>query len=287
MKRFFYLLLISLGFAALTACSDDDKEEPTASTPDKKLVSKIVVTSEDYSEEEEENSEMTFEYDTQNRLVSMTGSTTGEDAYNIKETFTYSENTITTLSVWTAIEEEYTSEETGVYTLNKDGYVGTWKQEEDGEVSEGKITYDANGYFLSSEIWDAEESRNKSEERAEWKDGNLVKVIGSGENAFTTLEYGELPNNANLDFTYLFAGSEWMSCLAFGGSGIKPFGYFGKRSANLPVKESDSEEDTYYLYQYESDSEGNIVKVTVTGYDNTSKEAESVTVYTISYINAQ
>lgn len=256
------------------------EEDPTVPSKSKKLVSKVVMNSED---EEDGNSEITFEYDSQNQLISMSSISKGEDSYSSKEVITYSDNTITFSSTWT--NEEGTSEEKSTYILNQDGNVETWKQEEKGEISEGKITYDENGYFLSSEKWD-NESQIKSAERAEWQNGNLVKAIGS-QNNYSQIEYGVLPNNANLDFIYMFCQTEWLTCLAFNGSGIKPFGYFGKRSANLPIKESDPEESTYSLYNYETDSEGYVIKVTVTDYNNTSNEVEYVTVYTISYIDAQ
>ncbi len=256
------------------------EEDPTVPSKYKKLISKIVMNSED---EEDGNSEITFEYDSQNRLISMSSISKGEDSYSSKEVITYSDNTISFSSTWT--NEEGTSEEKSTYILNQDGNVETWKQEEEDEISEGKITYDENGYFLSSETWD-NESQIKFAERAEWHNGNLIKAIGSQDN-YSQIEYGELLNNANLDFIYMFCQTEWLTCLAFNGSGIKPLGYFGKRSANLPIKESDPEESTYSLYNYETNSEGYVIKVTVTDYNNTSNEVEYTTVYTISYIDAQ
>ena len=54
-----------------------------------------------------------------------------------------------------------------------------------------------------------------------------------------------------------------MDCLAFGESGIKAFGYFGKRSAYLMSKEKDGYNNDEHVFEYRTDNEGYIREITV------------------------
>lgn len=251
----------------------------------KKLISKIEAKVTMYEHETYSyTARLVFEYDDRNRVVS---EKTYDDEGIEQEwavNYTYSENTITS--------EDEGEKDKYIYTLNKDGNVESWTNiYNNGELHDmGKLVYDENGYFISSSSEYQGDSTDKNSERAEWKDGNLVKVVDN-DNGTTTVEYGNLPNRMNLDLNYLFANTEWLGCMAFEGTGIKHLGYIGKRSANLMTKETETADEKgkpgyEYVYTYQTDNDGLVVSGTYTGYREDGSK-EEYTEYTITYIDAK
>ena len=85
--------------------------------------------------------------------------------------------------------------------------------------------------------------------------------------------------------SFMNNSTAWLDCLAFEESGIKAFGYFGKRSAYLMSKEKDGYNNDEHVFEYRTDNEGNIREITVTTYDG-QHQVSSKRIHTISYIDA-
>lgn len=262
---------------------------PDAGTYDK-LVSKIDVTRTYIwqTDSETSKSQWLFAYDAQNRITSfkeyriLDGKPTPDEFYE----FAYSGNTIT--SEETIYDNNRTEETQIIYILNSEGNIVEWSDNytEMGKPfnNKGKITY-KDGYFSSSVI--TYSGGDKYSDYAIWENGNLVKAADSDNNRYYTLiEYSNILNDYNIDFNYLLAESEWLDCLAFEGRGMKPFGYFGKRSAYLISKETDSYDNNTYTHEYKTDSKGYINEIILTRYDSKG-EKTSEKVLEISYIDAK
>ena len=299
---------IICGSTTITITVEQKGKKEDGSEPDvdpmpvsKRLISKIT-----YKRGTIDRSEITFTYDSENRVIGgkeilyRENGTTEDEG---KVTWTYSDNTITQYQK--SEDGSYSSEDEIVYTLDETGKVVSWtgefKETQNGAMrtffkEEGKHHYDADNYLqsvdikrkdLQSDAW----SESASQDICEWEKGNLVFVKngsgGDGDRYTATMEYGDVPNNANLDLNFCLAQSEWLDCLAFGEPGIKLFGrYLGTRSAHLMTKETNHYENNYYIYKYELDDAGNVGKVTVTEYTKEGVK-ENDRVYTITYIDAQ
>lgn len=259
---------------------------PDAGTYDK-LVSKIEITRTGTGFKTT-YSEWLFTYDSKNRITSYYeyyNIVNGNKSLEWSHDYTYSSNTIT------ALEKEYTGDKTfeylNTFNQNEKGNIIEWKKDynEIGipEVDKGKLTY-KDGYFSSSATTAGE--TEPYGDLATWENGNLVKVAYSDERYHTTIEYGNIRNVYNIDFNYLIAESETLLCLGFGDWGMKPFGYFGKRSTYLMTKESDSYDNRFYMYEYKTNAQGYIEQIITTMYDS-SGEIEEQKVHTISYIDAK
>ena len=285
------VITVTIEQKSVTEKGEIPDDEINAPGEFKNLVSKIEIeTTISYSQTEKSRSEWIFTYDDRNRIVSFEG----YDIYNEKReidwsyTFTYSGNTIHSLEKLYESDSDEIYESRGTYTLDDNQNVIEWKEEynETGtpEENHGKITYE-DGYFASSESTVSES--DPSIDQAIWENGNLVSAVYEDHYTYvSTMEYGDTPNCANLDFNYLLAGTEWLYCLAFEGEGMKPFGYFGHRSRNLMTKEKDSHNGHYYIYEYKTDNEGNITEIKVTSHDSDGK-VEEQNIYKISYISAK
>lgn len=260
---------------------------PDAGTYDK-LVSKIDVTNTNIWQTGSvtSNTEWSFAYDNQNRITFYKEYSTVDGG--LSSEFAYSGNTIT--SVETIYDNNAIEEIRSTYILNAEGNIVEWSDNytEMGKPfnNKGKITY-KDGYFASSETtYSGGSDYSDYSDYAIWENGNLVKAADSDNRYYTLIEYGNIRNDYNIDFNYLLAESEWLDCLAFEGRGMKPFGYFGKRSAYLISKETDSYDNNTYTHEYKTDSKGYINEIILTRYDSKG-EKTSEKVLKISYIDAK
>lgn len=182
--------------------------------------------------------------------------------------------------------------ETGELTLNAEGYAVEAKYESnnDGDIETYQISYQ-DGYAITSEqIVD----ENRYLEKAEWKNGNLMKVssfIDSNGFGFSEIIYGDIVNHpdVSIDLNFVIANTEWYDCFCEDGNyGLKVCGLFGKRSKNMMIKEkeidylSSGPEERSYTYTYENDTKGFITKITVDN-NNGGPQSNSNGIYTINY----
>lgn len=257
---------------------------PDAGTYDK-LVSKIDVTNTNIWQTGSvtSNTEWSFAYDNQNRITFYKEYSTVDGG--LSSEFAYSGNTIT--SVETIYDNNAIEEIRSTYILNAEGNIVEWSNNyiEMGKPfnNKGKITY-KDGYFSSSVI--TYSGGDEYSDYVIWENGNLVKAADSDNRYHTLIEYGNIRNDYNIDFNYLLAESEWLDCLAFEGRGMKSFGYFGKRSAYLISKETDSYDNNTYTHEYKTDSKGYINEIILTRYDSKGDKT-SEKVLKISYIDAK
>lgn len=98
----------------------------------------------------------------------------------------------------------------------------------------------------------------------------------------STFEYGELPNNANLNLSYLLL----MNSHSYNTLLITPmlFDWGGKRDSNMPKVRNTWDygvsptAEINYTYDYETDGEGNIVRIT-----EKAGSEQSIKTYSITY----
>lgn len=183
--------------------------------------------------------------------------------------------------------------ETGELTLNAEGYAVEAKYESnnDGDIETYQISYQ-DGYAITSErIVD----ENRYLEKAEWKNGNLMKVssfIDSNGFGFSEIIYGDIVNHpdVSIDLNFVIANTEWYDCFCEDGNyGLKVCGLFGKRSKNMMIKEKEIDylssgpaQERSYTYTYENDTKGFITKITVDN-NNGGPQSNSNGIYTINY----
>ena len=193
------------------------------------------------------------------------------------------------------------TEDVTVFTLDDNNRVTTvtyaWYDGDDVVEGEAIVQYDANGYAtggtdtytLSYDPGNVYEDVSK----AEWQDGNLVKVANDyyGENSEDYVAEMRYENPAyinnpevNVDLTWIICESEWMSCFITDMTGaVNAFGYMGKRGNLMMTHEYDR---SYYggntEYSYEYDDLNRPVKVhkTCTWSDGNV----STYTYTITYM---
>jgi hypothetical protein len=185
-------------------------------------------------------SSTTFEYDSDNRLVKV------QSNGNAPTNIIYSANTIQA--------DYYGGGEYSItYRLNSKGYV-----EDDGTNS---YSYDSNG-FLSLR---KDKSDDETYGSYSWQNGNLQSLINkfilSGDNFYMTetltFEYGALPNKpCGIDIARFITA-------AIGGWRELPiYDLFGKSMKNLPSRMELQTWGTFLLYNYQTDSNGYVTKVT-------------------------
>lgn len=227
-----------------------------------KLISKILYT-EEYNEDADEDDtyESIFTYDEQNRVIKISS---GEAIWS----YTYSDKTI--------IEKE--GEEEFIYTIDNNDRIVSWSTEEPEKPNggywsqSGKHHYDENGYLtlvdITTNVKNGTESAETylSQDFCEWNEGNIVKAGEKDSDTFyTSIEYGNIDNTANLDLNFFLPQTEWLSCLAFGSTPlIKGLGYIGKRSAKLMTKETD--EYGFHTYEYKMNDDKTIESISVVSH---------------------
>lgn len=245
----------------------------------------------------------TYTYDNQNRIIKVREDETLENGKMeyLEETYTYKDNTITSKT-----SSSYDNDEVdkAVYILGEDGNIATYEilETEAGTSSwknKGTLSYDKDGHLsiATMKVADSSSGNEDEEDRAVWKDGNLVKVYddyyGSGQkDTYSEMSYEnpEYVNNQsiNLDLNYVVCDTEWLDCFAFGGRYIKPYGHIGKRSKNYMTKEYDGYHGDHCIYEYKFDEKGLPVQVVKKRYyakDNYFSKDELT--YTITYQAAQ
>lgn len=253
-----------------------------------KLISKIVVTEEysEYAEEDKDDTyEMIFTYDEQNRLIKISDAA-GEAFYS----YTYSNKTI--------IEKDYEKEYT--YTIDNDRIV-SWSTEEPEKPNggywkqSGKHHYDENGYLtlvdITTNVKNGTEPAETytEQEFGEWKEGNMVQAgEKDSDRCYTSIEYGNIDNTANLDLNFIFTKSEWLDFFALGGDPrmMKVTGYMGKRSAKLMTKVTDHYDNDYYTYEYKMNDDKTIESVVIVRHNADGKVTEKEKC-TLTYMDAK
>lgn len=245
-----------------------------------KLISKLVSTQEysEYAEEgEDETNEMIFTYDEQNRLIKISD-TSGEALWS----YTYSDKTI----IEKDGEKEYT------YTIDNNR-IESWSTEDTDEKQSGKHHYDENGYLtlvdITTNVKNGTEPAETytEQEFGEWKEGNMVQAgEKDSDRCYTSIEYGDIDNTANLDLNFLFTETEWLDFFAFNDVRMmKATGYMGKRSAKLMTKVTDHYDNDYYTYEYKMNDDKTIESVVIVRHDADGKVTEKEKC-TLTYIDA-
>lgn len=241
-----------------------------------KLISKVVVTEEynKFPEEDEDTSyEMIFTYDEQNRLTKITG--------EYFCSYTYSDETI----IEKDGEKEYT------YTI-ANGRIESWSTEDLDKKQSGEHHYDKNGYLtlvdMTTNVKNGTEPAKLEQDFCEWKEGNMVQAgEKDSDRCYTSIEYGDIDNTANLDLNFLLTETEWLDFFAFDDVRMmKATGYMGKRSAKLMTKVTDHYNNDYYTYEYKMNDDQTIESVSVVSQkaDGTVTKKEK---YTLTYMDAK
>ena len=232
-----------------------------------------------------------FEYDDFNRVIVMDVQRTesgeeGEVWDDMVVSFGYGEGGMATAEeYWHNGELEFAIETD--YRTNEEGLVRqfvSW-------VTEDGMGYEEEGVMEHDSEWHAVYAQQGEDwYEADWMDGNLRSVTylydGSEGKECAEMRYDnpELANRmeVNVDFNWLFATSEWMTCWGFGTMGVKPFDLMGQRSALLMTEEYDEYEGRRTWYEYKLD--GNACPVEVRAVTVAEDGSETMTaVYRIEY----
>lgn len=179
--------------------------------------------------------------------------------------------------------EVETSKDRFTILLDEAGYA---RQTTAGGQTTGTYRYNANGYYYEPEA-----------DGGSWSDYqyllagdrcNLAMIKKHGMTKFSevpgllfrsTFEYGELPNNASLNLSYLITQDSHSN-----NAPPMLFDWGGKRDSNMPKVRNTQDygsspmQETSYLYTYEKDTEGNIIRIT----EKTDTD-RTINVYTIAY----
>lgn len=302
---------IICGSTTITITVEQKGKKEDGSEPDEpvvpsvnKLIAKIRYTREfdAHGSGTTRATEYSFTYDAQNRVVKiaeMDYDKDGKGELDNEITWTYSGNTITQTEK-NEEEDGYSYENNMVYVLSNDMKVTSWSSEEK-ETQNGAIRgqwkekgthhYNEDGYLTSVDITSESDhgsgwETSSSTDFCEWENGNLIKT-GQRECAkcVASMTYGNVDNTGNLDLNFLLANTEWIDCLAFGETGVKLFGYIGKRSAKLMTKETDHFNNYYSTYDYTLNNDGTVATVKMIGYtdDGTVEFRRN---YTLTYMDA-
>lgn len=292
MKKLFYILLAAAAAFSLTGCgggdtNGGDKEEGVPNDyTDSRLVSDIFIS---HSNTEGKWSEsMHFEYDDQDRLVSIVMKTPNDE----NELVVSYEGNEVKMGIGEETDSYYVRYEA---MLNGDGNAVSGKITEferrvgivtlvtdwgtaysAGRISD--ITYDVAGV-------DANET---TVYMCDWADGNLTGVrtksgVSGGqltESPYsTTAEYSKVHyNKANLDLNFLLYKDPYLRSLDQ--TYLALTGHWGERSEWMVLKTATTmeEDESEYKFYYKADSDGYIVRCGISGrYGYT---AEYTLVYT-------
>lgn len=109
--------------------------------------------------------------------------------------------------------------------------------------------YDENGYMQTL--------NNNS---FEYQNGNLVLLNSRG--FISKYEYSTEENNANIDLNCIVSDCSAYEYDYSHYSLFAPFGFYGKRSANMISIENMDDADMYYVYAYERNAQGQIGVIT-------------------------
>ncbi|MDR0668176.1 MAG: DUF4595 domain-containing protein [Prevotellaceae bacterium] len=227
-----------------------------------------------------------FEYDAQNRLVSLT-LPYYQQADDPRLRFVYADDRVTvtfpigaTSDVICDTEGNCEGGETHFGTatieaqLNAGGYIASgifttvWDNvphnDESGTMS---ATYDANGYLTGLALNEGQSNVNHLS--LTWTGGNLTRVQESPTH-YAVAQYTSSPNKANLDLNWLVYSASFYSLDGFSMCAIA--GLLGQRNQNL-VAQTDEHYDEHIMkeaYSYVFDSEGYVTQWTTTPLDRPS-----------------
>lgn len=228
-----------LAFALLSGCREDSDD-----TPDGDVVVKSIEWVRKYTSGSVESVIFRMNYDSEGRLTS---DNWHQYAYSDgKIGLSYAEWQFSEIAI-----EEDRAVKVDVYNWNP-----ALKPEAKVLISK-YVSYDSDGY-LSEITWGDEYS-----ETYEWdENGNVVKHTESSPYSESSIEieYGDIPNNLNLDLATFLTLGQFRSPL--GANGLAPL--TGPTPAMLPTRcvYSDWNETTELIrYRYEKDSKGRPVKI--------------------------
>lgn len=238
MKRYFFFSVIVAavaGLAIFASCKkDDDKDSSTNNQTTN--AGRIVKVETIYTDEANPyNSEVSYEYDAQGRVVKTTNiSGKGTpDEVSAEVTYTYSDNQV---------------------VLNTNNGISTTFYLENGLVHRRVIRYNGNSSQLDYE-YDADKHMTKEIYPEgdtmfyEWQNGNLVRSYCHKHSA---LEVGAYDITTNYTFSNHSSDLFPYTVCGTGVSALAVSGFYGAQPKNLPAT------DQYVIYD----------EVEVTGYDN-------------------
>ena len=205
--------------------------------PGAALVSEICATT-TYASGDKITTVYRFSYDDRNRIqhYSITGAN-----YTNEWSYRYNEEE----EVYVTGDESYKvyRDRIGIrelYSLSADG---------SSQKLVASPVYDENGYMQTL--------NNNS---FEYQNGNLVLLNSRG--FISKYEYSTEENNANIDLNCIVSDCSAYEYDYSHYSLFAPFGFYGKRSANMISIENMDDADMYYVYAYERNAQGQIGVIT-------------------------
>lgn len=266
MKNTLYLSFSALLCTILSGCS---VKESTVRQPEPahKQISQIRI-----DKHSGDVSIMTFLYDDQQRIRQQlaTHIGTNTEVHSSIREFSYGNGRI---DVGTDNGEPFT------ILLNEAGYA---RELISGDQSLVVYHYNTNGYYYEPELDGGRWSDYQYLLAGDRCNLALIKKYGPTQSSVvpkmlltTIFQYGDLPNDANLNLSYLIT-QESHSINTF----PMLYGWGGKRDSNLPTlrKTEDSVHKTEYRYTFETDDANQITRIT-----EKDDAGTTINVYTITY----
>lgn len=221
-----------------------------------------------------------FTYDDNGRVIKMYTNDSADGVVSL----TYEGNNIIMVDEG---EDNYVDKTT--FTLGEDGYVTSFTSvENDQYTTTGTLTY-SDGYVVEGRQTTSGSTTERID-KAEWENGNLIRVSSQGgggyESGESEMSYDN-PNyvnnpNINMDLNYAVCSTEWLDCIMFGGRYLQVFGYMGKRSALYMTEERDLNSGDCYTYTYEFDELGRPITIKCVSTDSEHYQSDEY-IYTITY----
>ena len=301
MKKATALLAAVLGMAALTivavSCDGTDPDDNDNGLGDGRKISRFTQVGNPNAIDEYDRHDRVcdFEYDAQNRLVSLT-QPYYEPANDPRLRFVYADDRVTvtfpigaTSDVICDTEGNCEGGETHFGTatieaqLNAGGYIASgvfttvWDNDVPDESGSITATYDANGHLTDLAFNEGQSNGNHL--ALTWTGGNLTRVQESSAH-YSVAQYTASPNKANLDLNWLVYSDSFFALEGFAVCAIA--GLLGQRNQNLVAQTVDhyGEHIMKEAYSYVFDSEGYVTQWTTTPLD---RPGATPTVFKVEY----
>ena len=235
MKRLFCLMLVVLGTAAFTACSDDDDNNGGNGNENKRMVKRI------YLKDNPGYKGYDFFYDENNRPIHIVNYDGGQ---SIDRTYTYSD-----------------SGQEIVCDYEPFGIISTYFLDNQGLIYKRSDDNDNDYYYQYN---DSNQLINQKDRESTctylWQNGNLVRMTGEQESfnfEFTTEE-----NKSNLDFGPL----QWEEFI-LDEDPLQLFGFTGSTCKNYIKKYSSDGREYSFVYTFDENGYATEIELTTNGED--------------------
>ena len=251
MKSQLFPVLGILTLLVLFSCEKGKTTDPEAG----KTVSSVTYTSatSDYK------NELSFEYDTQGRIVKII---LGLPSQTVTTSVEYDNGKVTERTVSSMDDSDFYTE--SIYTMDNNGRavscdITTVDDISGEDMAIGSIDFSYDGENHLTKISSADSDFGTVDTFITWNDGNITLMESNLMDEVMSVSsrtYGQIPNDANIDLSSVITSSNPADQSYF-----MLLGIVGERNADLT--ESEDIDGTTYIYSYSFDDSGRVVKAEI------------------------